>query len=191
MWPWEHVAFGYLLYSLWRHGRGESPAGVPTLALAFGTQLPDLVDKPLSWGVGLFPAGYSVAHSVFVAVPVGAAAVLVAARRDRSAVGVAFAVGYLSHLVGDVINPLRTGDGLGVERVLWPLVRLPGYDRHYDLVGRTVHYLVRFLGELAHLRSLVPVVVYLGILASVVVLWIVDGAPGVRVLFGVVLPSGD
>lgn len=190
MWPWEHLAFGYVLYSLWEHGRGRSPAGVPTLVLAVATQLPDLVDKPLSWGLGLFPAGYSVAHSVFVAVPVSGVALAVAARRDRGAAGVAFAVGYLAHLAGDVVSPVRSGGGLGVERVLWPLVRLPGYETRYGLVERTVYYLARSAHRIADLDSLLPVLVYLGVLATVVVLWLVDGAPGVRALLSAAIPSG-
>ena len=37
MWPWEHVAVGYLLYSAYVHLRyGESPGKLPTFAVAFG-----------------------------------------------------------------------------------------------------------------------------------------------------------
>ena len=70
MWPWEHVAFGYVLYSLGSHAiRREPPAEWTVFALGLGTLVPDLVDKPLSWSLGLFPTGYSVAHSALVAVP--------------------------------------------------------------------------------------------------------------------------
>lgn len=48
MWPWEHLAISYLAYSLlgrlaWRRPR---PLREPP-SVTFGTQFPDLVDKPL------------------------------------------------------------------------------------------------------------------------------------------------
>lgn len=57
MWPWGHVGAGYLVYTLLRRHTGERPAGAAVLALAVGTQFPDLVDKPLGWTVGLLPGG--------------------------------------------------------------------------------------------------------------------------------------
>ena len=49
MWPWEHLAFGYVLYSLGvRTLRGRTPRGPPVLVLAVATQVPDLLDKPLA-----------------------------------------------------------------------------------------------------------------------------------------------
>jgi hypothetical protein len=61
MWPWEHLAVGYLLYSvscvLW----GRYPTRIGVAALAFGTQFPDLVDKPLGWWLGVLPSGQSFA----------------------------------------------------------------------------------------------------------------------------------
>ena len=65
MWPWGHLAVGYLVYSglsRWRFGR--LPGSVATLAVALGTQLPDLVDKPLAWTVNVLASGRSLAHSL-------------------------------------------------------------------------------------------------------------------------------
>ena len=60
MWPWEHLAFGYLLWSLWLRARGRSlPGDWEALVLVFATQLPDLVDKPLAWQLGVLPGGRS------------------------------------------------------------------------------------------------------------------------------------
>jgi len=68
MWPWGHLAVGYLLWSvLVRDRRFRPPTGAETLLLAVGTQFPDAVDKPLAWSLGVLPNGRSLAHSVFLA----------------------------------------------------------------------------------------------------------------------------
>ena len=85
MWPWEHAAVGYLLLSLGSRASGRGPPSTPAvLALLFGTQLPDLVDKPLSWEFDLFPSGYAVGHSALVAVPVGLLVLALGRRRPSS-----------------------------------------------------------------------------------------------------------
>ena len=60
MWPWGHLALGYLLHSPLARARfGRPPTDRATLLLVIGTQLPDLVDKPLAWWLGVLPAGRS------------------------------------------------------------------------------------------------------------------------------------
>ena len=123
MWPWEHLAFGYLLFSVIGHLRPRfDPDDRAAVALLVFTQFPDLVDKPLAWVLGVFPSGQSVAHSVFVAVPVAAAALVVGGRSGRAVGGLAVAVGYLSHLIGDLAYPVLTGGRLRFDPVLWPVV---------------------------------------------------------------------
>lgn len=183
MWPWEHLAVGYLLYSLGsRAVRGERPSETGTLVLLFGTQLPDLVDKPLSWGLGLFPSGFAIAHSVFVAVPVGVVAVVVADRLDHRQLGVALAVGYWSHLLADVVNTLRFGQDLGVERVLWPLVTHDPYATDYGLARGWV-YLTEFVRELATMEVTAVLVLYVLVPLPGLLLWVADGSPGPRGLY--------
>lgn len=183
MWPWEHLAFGYVFYSLgWRLSRREAPSESATLWLAFGTLLPDLVDKPLSWGLGLFPSGYAIGHAVLVAVPVGVAVVALAARRGREAEGIAFTTGYWSHLVGDVLNTLRFDQGLGVDRVLWPLVEQSPYGTDYGL-ARGLVYLSEFVRELQMEDPTTIVVLYVVLPLPGLVLWVLDGTPGVRGLY--------
>lgn len=180
MWPWGHVAFGYLLHSLARHlGWRRAPGGDEVAVLAVAALLPDLVDKPLSWTFGLFPQGYSVAHSVFVAVPLALLVVLLAVRTDRGAVGGAFLVGYWSHLAGDVLvaTVLRKQDALA--RVLWPLVTLPAYDTDRGALDRALYYAANAVEFLGTTDSLAVLFVYLGPLAAAVLLWVADGAPGV------------
>lgn len=183
MWPWEHLAFGYVLYSAWTHlVWRRSPHGVAALVLALATQLPDLIDKPLSWGFDVFPQGYAIGHSIFFAVPLSVVVAVIAARRDRLPVGVAFAVGYASHLVGDILFPALQGGDLGIERVLWPLVTFQEYGTNYGFIGRFTLYVGEYLHEVTEPEHLPFLLAYLGLLLAVVGLWVIDGAPGVRSL---------
>lgn len=182
MWPWEHAAVGYVLFSLFsRAVFDRSPDGVSAVLLVAGTQIPDAIDKTLSWGLGLFPSGFAVAHSVFVAVPVGIAVAVLAHRYRRSVAGLAVTLGYWSHLVADVVNPLRDGDGIDVSRVLWPLVEQEAYSQDLGL-GRGIVYLLDFVTELS-LSSLSTVaLLYLSLPVFAFVLWVADGTPGLALL---------
>ncbi|TQQ79324.1 metal-dependent hydrolase [Halonotius terrestris] len=179
MWPWEHAALGYLTYSLSRRARGQAPpAELPTVALLFGTQLPDLIDKPLSWGLGIFTTGSALGHSLLFAVPLGLLIGVAAVRTDRRALGAGFVVGYWSHLVGDVVNPLRYGDPIAVDRVLWPFVAQEPYDQDLGL-GRGLVYFGELFESLLSIDSVTLVVAYLLLTLATVALWFADGAPGV------------
>lgn len=185
MWPWGHAAFGYVLVSLGsRLVRRKPPSGAAVFALLFATQLPDLVDKPLSWVFHLFPQGVSVAHSVFVAIPLGLLVVAVAYRLRRLEVGVAFAVGWWSHLVGDVGAALLYGFGteFAFKRVLWPIATFPPYDTQQVALQRIFGYLSEFLSALSTTQQLGLLAVYFGPFFIAFILWLVDGAPGVAEL---------
>jgi hypothetical protein len=170
MWPWGHLLFGYLLYSLTQHlwARRRPTAGA-TLALALGTQFPDLVDKPLAWGLGVLPSGRSLAHSLFVAGVVASLVMAYAESRNRGTEGGAFGIGYLSHLVGDslYVVPARAWDQLAF--LLWPAVPAVDYPDE------------SFVAQLAKLElptTLTPETTAFAALAGVVVLlWLADGAP--------------
>ena len=111
MWPWGHLAFGYLLYSvLVRLRSWDSPDGQTVLLVLLGTQFPDIVDKPLAWTFHLFPSGRSLAHSLFAVAAVSALVGVYYQRRGRPQLGIEFAVGYLSHLIGDGIGYLLSGE---------------------------------------------------------------------------------
>ena len=178
MWPWGHLALGYLLYSPAVHLlRRRAPAPGPVLLLALGTQLPDLVDKPLAWVFHVAPSGYAVAHSAYVALPVGLAVVALARHRERGRLGVAFTLGWWSHLVGDVLLGLVLGNPYALDRVRWPLVTLPA-DGGRPLLDRVGYYLVNWVEILVATDALWFTAVYVGALGVAWALWLVDGAPG-------------
>ena len=186
MFPWGHLAVGYLCYSILCHLAGRRPGEYPTLALALGTQFPDLVDKPLSWIFDLLPAGVF-AHTIFVAVTVWAIVLVVAYRYARTGLGVAFVVGYASHLPADVLPSVVLGNGLSYWFLFWPLMARPGVDVSNPIVGpgagagflaNADYYFVQYVHEL-----LGPVLVaYVGLFVVVFALWLYDGHPGTRAL---------
>jgi len=176
--PWGHLAFGYVLVSLFtRIVAGRPPRDREAAVVLLATQLPDLVDKPLSWGLSLYPTGYGAAHSVFVAGPVLVAVVAYGIEK-RSLPALAFPVAYFSHLAGDVLVALVDGAPNALGRVLWPLSSFPSYAHDRGFVGRTVYYLGRFAHELADPAMLAWVAAYLLALAAVFALWVYDGTPG-------------
>jgi len=179
VWPWEHLAFGYLLFSpSVRLSAARPPTGVEAAVLAFATQLPDLIDKPLAWWLGVLPSGLSLGHSVFFAVPAAAVVWVVARRADAPGVGAAFGVGYLSHLVGDVAFNSLDGT-VTVGFLFWPAVsRPPGggtalLARVAELWGQFRTFLGTPLGRLYLVAEAV-------LLALALALWVADGAPGIR-----------
>lgn len=127
--PWGHAAVGYLLYAvLCRYRTDDRPAGGPVLALALGTQFPDLVDKPLAWYLGVLPSGRSLGHSLFTALVLLAILDWVTTRYDRRELNVAFATGYLAHLAGDLAYPLLRGEYDWFRMLLWPAIPQPDID---------------------------------------------------------------
>lgn len=180
MWPWEHLAFGYLLYSTcchawWRAAPGERDAA----AVAVATLLPDVVDKPLGWRLAVLPGGRTVSHSLLVAVPVIVVVTLLGwylhAHRDA----VAFAVGYLSHLAGDVVYPLVVKGERRTEFLLWPVT---GSDVGAPVapVGHLAGLVADFVAFLATPLGALYLVFEVLLLAIALVVWWRDGAPGIR-----------
>jgi hypothetical protein len=179
MWPWEHLALGYLAYSLSvRAATGEPPRRGGAYAAAAGALAPDLVDKPLSWSLGVFASGYSVAHSVFAATAVVAVAAPALAASGRARAGAGFAVGYASHLVGDILYPVAFGEAPALSRVLWPFVTHSGYTLEYGAVRRAGWYLARYLYVLSQPGARRLLALELAFLAAAAALWFFDGTPG-------------
>jgi membrane-bound metal-dependent hydrolase YbcI (DUF457 family) len=168
MWPWGHLAAGYLVYSAYTRLRtGDSPADVPAVVALFGTQLPDLVDKPLAWSFSVLPSGRSLGHSLVVAAPVLAIAWFLTARRDARPLAAALGVGWVSHTFGDALYPLLGRNFADVTFIAWPLLPLPTYEveasfaAHFALLSPSPTFLFELL-----------------LVAVASVAWHADGHPG-------------
>jgi hypothetical protein len=97
---------------------------LPSLQLVavtfFGSQFPDLIDKPLAYELHLIPSGRVFMHSLPFAVPLSIAVVAYAVRTDRTRLGAAFAFAHLSHLVADNQRILPPDPYVSSD-LLWPL----------------------------------------------------------------------
>ena len=176
MWPLGHAAVAYLLYSLSHRGRFDAPPELgPLVALAVGSQFPDLVDKPLAWYLGQLPTGRTLAHSLLVLVPLSVLVVLVARRYDRTEYGVAFGVGALSHATVDAL-PVLWNEDASADFLLWPLVSVEAYEEGAPSV---VSLFLDSLSEPYFLSEFV-------LAAVAFALWRRDGSPGLERLVAIV-----
>lgn len=187
MWPWEHVLFAYVCYSLAVHYRsGRPPGDRAAVALAGGALFPDVIDKPLAWQFGVLETGWGPAHSVFVAVPLSLSAIAVARRHGAGSVGAAFAVGHLLHLPGDGLSASLGRGRPYLAPVLWPVgdpvVKAPPAS----LLGGLHGHLVEYAAQLCALDLTAMLAIQLGSVVAGGLLWLVDGRPGVSLLAGVV-----
>jgi membrane-bound metal-dependent hydrolase YbcI (DUF457 family) len=168
MWPWGHLAAGYLCYSLYRRAATDRPPGnAPALVAVFATQVPDFVDKPLAWSLSVLPTGRSFGHSLVVAAVVLPVVWIAAARRDARPLAAAFAIGSLSHLFTDALYPLLDLDFGAVSFLAWPLLPLPSYEVDQS-----------FLAHFALLDASPEFFFELFLVALASVLWHADGHPG-------------
>lgn len=170
MWPWGHVAVGYLAWSLVvRRGAARNPTNRDFWVLLVGTQFPDFVDKPLAWVLGVLPAGRSLAHSLLTASLVVVLGYALARRYRRAALGVAFGVGYFSHILADAVAPLSRGQYHAVSYLLWPLLPPPVYGNSPAIVAHLFGTTLSLVGVLQLL-----------LLALAIVQWFHDDLPGTR-----------
>ena len=189
MWPWEHLAFGYVLWSGYVHLRRRRGARADeALAVAFGTQLPDLIDKPLAWTFDVLPSGISLAHSLTLALPAAAAALLLGRRTDRMGAAAAFIVAYASHLLGDALYPFVWGHGFSLAFLFWPLVPA-GSPTTQGFLSNFLYYLDSFLASLATSTGALYIGLETALLGAALALWLSDGMPGLRAVLS--LARGD
>jgi hypothetical protein len=169
MLPWGHLAVGYIVYSLAvRYWTGRGPQAVAVAAVGFGTQLPDLIDKPLVTWVSVLPAGRSLGHSLLFAVACGAGLRAVRRDVDRRVVG-ALLVGQVTHVVADAAPAALAGRWAELGFLLWPLTRAFRYGAGDRVL---VEYLIVEVTTPPHYQ-----LVLLGVALA---LWAVDGCPGVQ-----------
>lgn len=174
MWPWEHLAVGYICYSLYARLRySRPPEDWPVILIAFGTLLPDLIDKPLAWGLGVLPHGRSLGHSLFVAVPVITTTWLTVGRR----LGIAIAIGLSSHLVSDAIQYWVVWGVLDYDYLFWPIVERPTVEAPGILLY-TDKFFAQFLEHLTSPEGQIYLVFEALLLTGALALWLADGRPG-------------
>lgn len=172
MWPWGHLAVAYLLASAAVRARHDRPmGGGPALWLALGSQVPDLVDKPLGWYLGVLPAGRSLAHSLLLLVPLAVLADALARRVGRRESGAVFGIGMLSHALSDALPVLWSPDATATF-LLWPLLPVSPYEEGPPGI------LALFRASLADPFFLVEMT----LVALAAVVWYRDGYPGVGTL---------
>lgn len=180
MLPWGHAAVAYLAYSLWCRRTDVAPPGAAVVALAIGSQFPDLVDKPLAWTLMVLPAGRSLGHSLFLTAALVAVGVAYARRVPRHrAPAYAFLLGYVSHLVTDAVDTLVGGGEVAdLGSLLWPVVAVESTEHGLSFV------------EFFLALRLTPWVAFeLALTLLAVGVWIYDGAPGLRTLAGWLRPG--
>lgn len=183
MYPWEHLLVGYLSFSIYAHLRyREPPSGGEAVGAAIGSQLPDVIDKPLAWTFSVVETGYSIGHSIFVAPGIVLASIGLARRLDRPRVGIAIVIAYLSHLTTDIVYPVVYGRSIEPRVVLWPVASPPPSGETAGLLERSVHYVLRIERELLAGDATVFVAVQVILGCSVLLLWFSDGCPGMREL---------
>jgi membrane-bound metal-dependent hydrolase YbcI (DUF457 family) len=169
--PWGHLAVGYLCLSLAIRVRYRvPPRGPAAIAVAIGTQLPDLIDKPLAWRFGVIPSGRSLAHSLVFLAVLAAVAWVFAARSDRRLEASAFVGAALSHVFADMLPAALAGEWARLGALLWPITPVYQYPDELD------YTIVGFFLELEPAALISP---ELGITVVALALWIYDGRPGV------------
>ncbi|UPV98937.1 metal-dependent hydrolase [Halorussus gelatinilyticus] len=177
MWPWGHLGVGYLCYVFWVHGSDSREQTFLTLlAMGFGTQFPDIIDKPLAWSFELLPSGRSLAHSLLTASLILAVVYWIGHRRHRTDLVTAFGIGYLSHSFADlgptVVFGLLYGDMSQVQwttYLLWPVLPSPPYPSDSA-----------FMDHLMAFRFEPYVIVQFLIFGVGIFVWIATGTPGLN-----------
>ncbi|SIR76804.1 LexA-binding, inner membrane-associated putative hydrolase [Haladaptatus litoreus] len=170
MWPWGHLAAGYLLYSGYCSIQLQNrPTAIPVFVLALGTQFPDIIDKPLAWTFGILPTGRSLTHSLFFAALLLGCLYYFSQKTNHRDIWLAFTIGYLSHLLADAALPLLEGETAYANFLLWPVLSTPSYETTPSFVAHFTS--IEFTGFFAFQLLLVVVAI---------VFWIRDGLPGLQ-----------
>jgi len=188
MMPWSHLAVGYVAYSLFARIRHrDAPGDLPTLAAVLGSQFSDIVDKPVGYWLQ-YHDGRSIGHSLFLLVPLCVAVYVVARSRDRHRVGVAFVIGVVTHVLGDLWRPILVrGAFKDPTYLLWPLFPAPEYD-----TDNFLSHIDNLVGAVRALEYMTPrqvltswVALQFAMVAVLFGIWMVDGFPGPRWLWNV------
>jgi membrane-bound metal-dependent hydrolase YbcI (DUF457 family) len=117
--PHEHLLIALVMVLCYIMVAKRELPSIELLAIAFvGSQLPDLIDKPLAIQLDVIPTGRVFMHSLPVAIPVWMILLVYTWRTERPHAGVAFVIAYASHLVGDNYRLLAAQQV--PNNLLWP-----------------------------------------------------------------------
>lgn len=178
MWPWGHIAVAYLSYVGIVQLRGQQQRLLPMVAVIFGSQLPDLVDKPLAWTFSILPAGRSLMHSMFTSLLVVSVAYLASLHFQREDIAAGLGIGIISHILIDpspsvVIGLLQGGWGQlqWLNYLLWPLLSPPPYPTDQSFLKVFLEFR---LGSFEIFEFV--------LFAVAIIVWIRTGATGYKIL---------
>jgi membrane-bound metal-dependent hydrolase YbcI (DUF457 family) len=128
----------------------------------------------------VLPGGRTLAHSLLVAVPLLLVVGFLARRRGVGPRATAFAVGYVTHLLGDAVVPALVGSRGELAFLLWPVMPTVVYESEPSL-----------LWHLANISLTPGFLTELAIGGAVVALWVVDGRPLLSDLLGLARRQGS
>jgi hypothetical protein len=171
MLPWGHAAVAYLLLSGGRRYRGRPMTGLATVTVLVASQLPDLIDKPLSWHLAVLPNGRTLAHSLLTGSLVLAVlvAILLALGVTRRRI-TPLVVGFLSHPLADAVGSIVSLEPALLASLAWPILPAIEYEGPESVIG-----------ILAAHDPLAPMFLFqLGLVALATAAWWGDGRPGLR-----------
>jgi hypothetical protein len=117
------------------------------------------------------------AHSVFTAIPLTLALLVVGYRRGWFGVS----VGFLLHLPGDVYYDVILGNEPSYHKVLWPLVS-GDVQSNVDLLALLTRFFDRYAEFILSPAGLPYLLGEVALVGGAVVLWLIDGRPGLGVL---------
>ncbi len=178
MWPWGHIAVAYLLYAGIVQLRGQQERLFPLVAVIIGSQLPDLIDKPLAWTFSILPAGRSLMHSILTSLLVVTVAYWIGSRCQREDIAAGFGIGVVSHVLVDpspsVVVGLLQGEWgqlQWVRYLLWPLLSPPPYPTDQSFLQVFLDFRLGFFEIFEFVLFAVAVIV-----------WFRSGATGYRAI---------
>lgn len=180
MWPWGHLAVGYLVYSLFsRLQLGSRPQSINVIAVAIGTQFPDFLDKPLSYTFHFLPEGRSLAHSILFILPFCLIVIVAARRYGKYQLGVGFTIGYLTHPLADSYLDILQGNWSKLSFMVYPILPSPNYRA--ESFGYHADLLTEAINRLSIERILSPwndhFLIEFWIAFLIALLWAYDGFP--------------
>jgi hypothetical protein len=121
MFPSEHFIVAFLPVLAYVVVRDRRLPTSRFVAVVFvGSQLPDLIDKPLAHQFGVIPSGRVFMHSLPVALPFLLVVGLYGWKTRRIRLGSAFVFAYLSHLLADNYRALLRPAPQIPPDLLWP-----------------------------------------------------------------------